>query len=450
MSAQRDRARSASSFGADYDQDIKLDAQTEFTGYSQLDDQVHIIGLYKKGQPVTSLQDGEEGIVVLDKTPFYAESGGQIGDCGKIEADGAVFEVTDTQKQGGNLFLHKGKLISGILTNGQLCDARVSAAERKATELNHSATHLLHAALRQVLGDHVAQKGSLVNPERLRFDFSHFEPVTSAEISAVERIVNEQIRLNNPVISKVMAKEEAVNAGAMALFGEKYGDEVRVLKIGEFSTELCGGTHVERAGDIGCFKIISETGVASGVRRIEGVTGGGCVDFIAGRDKALANIASLVKSAPEKASEKVEQLIEKNRLLEKQLERLHAKLASSAGSELGALAVDVQDIKVLAVKLDDVDSKSLRDMVEQLKNKLGRAAVVLAVVDGDKVSLTAGVTKDLVGQIKAGDLVNFVATKVGGKGGGKPDLAMAGGNDPSGLTEALAQVPAWVKSQLIL
>ncbi len=450
MSAQRDRARSASSFGADYDQDIKLDAQTEFTGYSQLDDQVHIIGLYKKGQPVTSLQDGEEGIVVLDKTPFYAESGGQIGDCGKIEADGAVFEVTDTQKQGGNLFLHKGKLISGILTNGQLCDARVSAAERKATELNHSATHLLHAALRQVLGDHVAQKGSLVNPERLRFDFSHFEPVTSAEISAVERIVNEQIRLNKPVISKIMAKEEAVNAGAMALFGEKYGDEVRVLKIGEFSTELCGGTHVERAGDIGCFKIISETGVASGVRRIEGVTGGGCVDFIAGRDKALANIASLVKSAPEKASEKVEQLIEKNRLLEKQLERLHAKLASSAGSELGALAVDVQDIKVLAVKLDDVDSKSLRDMVEQLKNKLGRAAVVLAVVDGDKVSLTAGVTKDLVGQIKAGDLVNFVATKVGGKGGGKPDLAMAGGNDPSGLTEALAQVPAWVKSQLIL
>ncbi len=448
MSVQREQSRSASSFGADYDQDIKLDVQTEFTGYSQLDDQVHIIGLYKKGQPVTSLQDGEEGIVVLDKTPFYAESGGQIGDCGTIEADGAVFEVSDTQKQGGNLFLHKGKLLSGILTSGQLCAAKVSAADRKATELNHSATHLLHAALRQVLGEHVAQKGSLVNPERLRFDFSHFEPVTAAEISTVERIVNEQIRLNNPVISTVMAKDEAVNAGAMALFGEKYGDEVRVLKIGEFSTELCGGTHVERVGDIGCFKIISETGVASGVRRIEAVTGGGCFDFIASRDQALSSIAGLLKSAPEKAPEKVEQLLEKNRLLEKQLERLQAKLASSAGSELGAQAVDVEGIKVLAVKVDDVDAKSLRDMVEQLKNKLGAAAIVLAVVEGDKVSLTAGVTKDQMGKIKAGDLVNFVATKVGGKGGGRPDMAQAGGNDPSGLADALAQVPAWVKEQL--
>jgi alanyl-tRNA synthetase len=448
MSAQRDRARSASSFGADYDQDIKLNAQTEFTGYEQLDDQVYIIGLYKKGQPVTSLQDGEEGIVILDKTPFYAESGGQIGDCGKIEADGAVFEVTDTQKQGGNLFLHKGKLISGTLTNGQLCDARVSAADRKATELNHSATHLLHAALRQVLGDHVAQKGSLVNPERLRFDFSHFEPVTAFEISTVEWIVNEQIRANNPVISQVMAKDDAVKAGAMALFGEKYGDEVRVLKIGEFSTELCGGTHVERAGDIGCFKIINETGVAAGVRRIEAVTGGGCIDYIAGRDQALASIAGLVKSAPEKAPEKVEQLMEKNRFLEKQLERLNAKLASSAGSELSAQAIDVEGIKVLAVKLDGVDPKSLKDMIDQLKNKLASAAIVLAVVEGDKVSLIAGVTKDQIERIKAGDLVNFVATKVGGKGGGRPDMAQAGGNDPSGLADALAHVPAWVKTQL--
>jgi len=448
MSAQRERARSASSFGADYDQDIKLDVQTEFTGYEHLDDQVHIIGLYKKGQPVDSLQDGEEGVVVLDKTPFYAESGGQIGDCGKIEADGAVFEVTDTQKQGGNLFLHKGRLISGILSNGQLCDARVSATDRKATELNHSATHLLHAALRQVLGDHVAQKGSLVNPERLRFDFSHFEPVTAFEISTVERIVNEQVRANNPVISQVMAKDDAVKAGAMALFGEKYGDEVRVLKIGEFSTELCGGTHVERAGDIGCFKIINETGVAAGVRRIEAVTGGGCIEWIAGRDHALASIAGLVKSAPEKAPEKVELLIEKNRLLEKQLERLNAKLASSAGNELGAQAVDVGGIKVLAVKLDGVDSKSLKDMVDQLKNKLGSAAIVLAVVDGDKVSLIAGVTKDQMERIKAGDLVNFVATKVGGKGGGRPDMAQAGGNDSSGLADALAQVPAWIQTQL--
>jgi alanyl-tRNA synthetase len=448
MSAQRERARSASSFGADYDQDIKLDAQTEFTGYNLLDDQVHIIGLYKKGQPVDSLEDGDEGVVILDKTPFYAESGGQVGDCGKIEADGAVFEVTDTQKQGGNLFLHKGKLLTGTLTKGQLCDARVSAADRKATELNHSATHLLHAALRQVLGDHVAQKGSLVNPERLRFDFSHFEPVTAAEISTVERIVNEQIRANNPVDAQIMAKDEAVKAGAMALFGEKYGDEVRVLKIGEFSTELCGGTHVERAGDIGCFKIINETGVAAGVRRIEAVTGGACFDWILSRDQALASIAGLVKSAPEKAAEKVEQLMEKSRLLEKQLERLNAKLASSAGNELGAQAVDVGGIKVLAVKLDGVDIKSLKDMVDQLKNKLGSAAIVLAVVDGDKVSLVAGVTKDQMGRIKAGDLVNFVATQVGGKGGGRPDMAQAGGNNPAALADALAQVPAWVQTQL--
>ena len=448
MEAQRERARSASSFGADYDQDIKLDAQTEFTGYEHLEDHVHIIGLFKKGQPVDSLQDGEEGVVVLDKTPFYGESGGQVGDCGRIEADGAVFEVTDTQKQGGNLFLHKGKLISGTLTNGQLCDARVSTEGRKATELNHSATHLLHAALRQVLGDHVAQKGSLVNPERLRFDFSHFEPVTVAEIGTVERIVNEQIRANNPVSAQVMAKDDAVKAGAMALFGEKYGDEVRVLKIGDFSTELCGGTHVERAGDIGCFKIINETGVAAGVRRIEAVTGGGCIDFISSRDQAFAAIAGLVKSTPEKASEKVEQLIEKNRQLEKQLERLNAKLASSAGSELAVQAVDVDGIKVLAVKLDGVDPKSLKDMIDQLKNKLASAAIVLAVVDGDKVSLIAGVTKDQMGRIKAGDLVNFVATKVGGKGGGRPDMAQAGGNDPSGLAAALKQVPEWVKERL--
>jgi alanyl-tRNA synthetase len=448
MSAQRDRARSASSFGADYNQDIKLDSQTEFTGYDRLDDHVHVVALYSQGQQVSSLQAGDEGIVVLDKTPFYAESGGQVGDCGQITAAGAVFEVTDTQKQGGNLFLHKGKLLSGTLSNGQLCDAKVSAADRKATELNHSATHLLHAALRQTLGDHVAQKGSLVNAERLRFDFSHFEPVTADQIDVLERLVNEQIRSNNSVTAQIMPKEDAVQAGAMALFGEKYGAEVRVLKIGEFSTELCGGTHVERAGDIGCFKIISETGVAAGVRRIEAVTGSGCIDWIAGRDKALTSIAGLLKSSPEKAAEKVEQLLEKTKVLEKQLERLNSKLASSAGGELSADAVDISGIKVLAVKLNDVDPKSLRDMADQLKNKLGSSAVVLAVVEGDKVSLIAGVTKDVMDRINAGDLVNFVATQVGGKGGGKPDLAMAGGNNPAGLAAALAKVPAWIQAQL--
>ncbi len=448
MNAQRERARSASSFGADYDQDIKLDSQTEFTGYEHLDDQAHIIALYKQGQPVDNLQTGDEGLVVLDKTPFYAESGGQIGDSGQITATNAVFEVKDTQKQAGTLFLHKGTVLSGTLSISQACFTHVNKVDRIATELNHSATHLLHAALRQALGEHVSQKGSLVNTERLRFDFAHFEPVTPEEIETLERLVNEQIRINNSVSSEIMAKEDAVQAGAMALFGEKYGAEVRVLKIGEFSTELCGGTHVERAGDIGCFKIISETGVAAGVRRIEAVTGAGCIDWIANRDKALNKIAGLLKSAPEKTAEKVEQLLEKTRTLEKQLERLNSKLASSAGDELGAQAVDVAGIKVLAVKLNGVDAKSLREMAEQLKNKLGSCAIVLAVVEGDKVNLVAGVSKDKMDQIKAGELVNFVATQVGGKGGGKPDLAMAGGNDPSKLDVALAGVSSWVQAQL--
>ena len=448
MNAQRERARSASSFGADYDQDIKLDSQTEFTGYEHLDDQVQIVALYKQGQSVDSLLAGEEGLVVLDKTPFYAESGGQIGDSGQITATNAVFDVKDTQKQAGTLFLHKGKVLSGTLTTGQACTASVNKVDRVATELNHSATHLLHAALRQTLGEHVSQKGSLVNTERLRFDFAHFEPVTPEEIEVLERLVNEQIRINNSVSSEIMAKEDAVQAGAMALFGEKYGAEVRVLKIGEFSTELCGGTHVLRAGDIGCFKIISETGVAAGVRRIEAVTGAGCIDWIANRDKALNKIAGLLKSAPEKTAEKVEQLLEKTRTLEKQLERLNSKLASSAGDELGAQAIDVAGIKVLAVKLDGVEAKSLREMAEQLKNKLGSCAIVLAVVEGEKVNLVAGVSKDKMAHIKAGDLVNFVATQVGGKGGGKPDLAMAGGNEPNNLDAALAGVSAWVQEQL--
>ena len=448
MNAQRERARSASSFGADYDQDIKLDSQTEFTGYEHLDDQVHIIALYKQGQSVNSLETGDEGLVVLDKTPFYAESGGQIGDCGQITTTNAVFDVKDTQKQAGTLFLHKGTVLSGTLSIGLTCLAHVNKVDRIATELNHSATHLLHAALRQTLGEHVSQKGSLVNTERLRFDFAHFEPVTPEEIEMLERLVNEQIRINNAVTAQIMAKDDAVQAGAMALFGEKYGAEVRVLKIGEYSTELCGGTHVERAGDIGCFKIISETGVAAGVRRIEAVTGAACIDWIANRDKSLNTIAALLKSAPEKAAEKVEQLLEKTRALEKQLERLNSKLASSAGDELGAQAVDVAGIKVLAVKLIDVDAKSLREMAEQLKNKLGSCAIVLAVVEGEKVNLVAGVSKDKMGQIKAGDLVNFVATQVGGKGGGKPDLAMAGGNEPNNLDAALAGVSAWVQEHL--
>ena len=448
MAAQRDRARSASHFGADYDKDIKLDSETEFTGYERLDDAVQIIALFHQGQPVNNLKAGEDGVVVLDKTPFYAESGGQVGDCGELKAGEAVFAVNDTQKQGGTLFLHKGKVVAGELSVGQLCNATVSAEQRKATELNHSATHLLHAALRQILGEHVAQKGSLVNPERLRFDFSHFEPVTPEQIATLEQLVNEQIRANHKVNAEVMAKDDAVKAGAMALFGEKYGDEVRVLTMGGFSTELCGGTHVARTGDIGCFKIISETGVAAGVRRIEAVTGAGCLAWLAEREQVLNTIAGLLKSAPDKAAEKVEQLLAKSRDLEKQLERLNAKLASSQGGELAEQAVEVAGAKVLAVKLEGIEAKALRDMLDQLKNKLGSCAVVLSVVEGDKVSLIAGVSKDLTNRVKAGDLVNFVAQQVGGKGGGRPDMAMAGGNDPSGLGTALGGVVAWVQEKL--
>lgn len=448
MAAQRDRARAGGNFAAAYDQDIKHDSSTEFTGYFALEGSVQVLGLFHKGQPVDSLEAGDEGVVILDQTPFYAESGGQMGDSGRIVADSAVFDVYDTQKQGGKLFLHKGKVVQGALSSGQAVEVSVDAEIRKATERNHSATHLLHAALRATLGEHVAQKGSQVNAERLRFDFSHFEPMTSEEIATIERMVNEQIRLNHPVAAQIMAKDEAVKAGAMALFGEKYGDEVRVLTIGEFSTELCGGTHVDRAGDIGVFKIVSETGVAAGVRRLEAVTGQGALDWIAQREQSLLGIAGLLKSAPDKAVDKVQQLLDKNRSLEKELEKLKSKLASSAGDELTNQAVDVNGVKVLAVKLDDVDPKALRDLADQLKNKLGSAALVLAAVSGDKVSLIASVSKDAMDKVKAGELVNFVALQVGGKGGGRPDMAQAGGNDPTGLPAALKAVPEWVREKL--
>lgn len=447
MTAQRDRARSASHFGVDYQQEIKVDGQTEFTGYGLLNEHVQIIALFANGREVEKLEAGEEGLIVLNKTPFYAESGGQAGDCGQIVAGDTVFKVTDTQKQGGVVFLHKGKLLTGTLCKNQFCDSIVNAASRKATELNHSATHLLHAALRQTLGEHVAQKGSLVNSGRLRFDFSHFEPVTAKEISAIERIVNEQIRLNNPVVAEIMAKDLAVQAGAMALFGEKYGDEVRVLKIGDFSTELCGGTHVERSGDIGCFKIISETGVAAGVRRIEAVTGQQAMDTIENNETVLQKTAELMKTNTSFVDVKVQQLLEKNRILEKELERMQAKLASSQGTDLLAQTETINGISVLAAKLDNTDSKVLRDLLDQLKNKLGSGIIVLATVQDDKVSLIAGVTKDLIQQFKAGEIINLVAQKVGGKGGGRPDMAQAGGNNPAGLAEGLALVRAWVEEK---
>jgi len=448
MSSQRERARAGGKFEADYDQDIQHETPTVFTGYQQLIETSTIAGVFAKGQRVESLQLGEEGIIVLDQTAFYAESGGQVGDTGLIKTETGIFEVSDTQKQGGGLFLHKGKVIEGEIKNSHACETQVHQQNRSATELNHSATHLLHAALRQVLGDHVNQKGSLVNPERLRFDFSHFEPISKAELDQVEKLVNQQIRMNHLVAAEVMSKEKAVEAGAMALFGEKYGDEVRVLTMGDFSIELCGGTHVQRTGDIGCFKIISETGVASGIRRIEAVTGQACQQWIYEQDKILADIAGLVKSPNEKIVEKVQQLIDNHRALEKELTRLKSKLASSAGNELTAQAVEVRGVQVLAVKLDDIDPKSLRDMVDQLKNKLGSSAIVLATVKDNKVSLIAGVSKDQTTIIKAGELVNSVAVKVGGKGGGRADMAQAGGNKPEMLETALKQVPLWIAGKL--
>ncbi len=450
MAAQRERARAASSFKVS----ARLDAvlvlgkprPSEFTGYQTTEDQSSVTMIVVGDQSVYQIEEGQEGIVYLDRTPFYAESGGQVGDRGMLETEGVRFEVCDTQKH-DQAHAHLGKVLSGTIQVGDVLTATVDMQRRQATVLNHSATHLMHAALRQVLGEHVQQKGSLVDPDRLRFDFSHFEPMKPEEIAEVERIVNEQIRKNADASAEVMGMDEALAAGAMALFGEKYGEQVRVMRIG-FSTELCGGTHVRRAGDIGLFKITSESGVASGVRRIEAVTGENALHWIDDSAHRLERVAELVKGSRADADEKVRQLVDKTRSLEKELEQLKARLASQAGSDLASQAVDIDGIKVLAAALEGVDPKSLRDTLDQLKNKLGEAAVVLATVKGDKVSLVAGVTKGQTGRIKAGDLVNVVAQQIGGRGGGRPDMAQAGGNDPAALPQALKSVPDWVREQL--
>ncbi len=448
MEAQRERARAASHFGVVDTGGIEIDAHTEFTGYDSLNDQAQVTALFRDGNKVEVLKGGEEGVVVLDHTPFYAESGGQVGDRGVIRTEGGVFRVTDTRKQGRDAIAHIGTLTQGELKPGDRVDALVDPQRRAATRLNHSATHLLHAALRKVLGEHVQQKGSLVDPERLRFDFSHFQPVTPEELAQIEKLVNDQIRANAEVVTRVMPIEQAMEAGAMALFGEKYGDEVRVLSIGDFSVELCGGTHASRAGDIGLFKILSETGIASGVRRIEAVTGEAALDYVNATEKDLGAIADLVKGNREDVTARVAQMVERSRKLEKELEALKAKLASSQGSDLAGEAVDVDGIKVLAARLDGADAKTLRETVDQLKNKLGAAAVVLASVNGDKISLVAGVTRAESKRVKAGDLVNQVATQVGGRGGGRPDMAQAGGNQPENLDAALESVVAWVRQQI--
>ncbi|MBS7847119.1 alanine--tRNA ligase [Pseudomonas fluorescens] len=446
MEAQRVRARSASSFGMDYNSLVKVDVATEFTGYKATSGAAKVVALYKEGQSVDVLNEGDEGVVVLDQTPFYAESGGQIGDCGFLNAANGRFDVRDTTKTGG-AFLHHGVLASGNLTVGAPVETQVDADVRHATSLNHSATHLLHAALRQVLGEHVQQKGSLVDSQRLRFDFSHFEAIKPEQIKALEDIVNAEIRKNSPVETEETDIETAKAKGAMALFGEKYGDNVRVLSMGgSFSVELCGGIHANRTGDIGLLKIISEGGVASGVRRIEAVTGAAALAYLNAAEEQLKEAATLVKGSRDNLIDKLSAVLERNRALEKQLEQLQAKAASAAGDDLSAAAVDVKDVKVLAARLDGQDGKALLALVDQLKNKLGRAVILLGSVHEDKVVLVAGVTKDLTGQLKAGDLMKQAAAAVGGKGGGRPDMAQGGGVDAGALDAALALTVPFVEA----
>ncbi|HET7922502.1 MAG TPA: alanine--tRNA ligase, partial [Gammaproteobacteria bacterium] len=448
MEAQRERGRAASRFGAEYGQDVEIEGKTQFTGYDSLKGTGKIVALFRGREAVQSLKTGEQGMVVLDRTPFYAESGGQVGDKGVLRAGGAEFKVEDTQKRGGGAHAHLGTATKGELKIGDTVDAQVDANLRAATVLNHSATHLLHAAPRQVLGAHVTQKGSLVAPDRLRFDFSHYQPITPEELQRIEDLVNAQIRRNAEADVREMAYDDAIASGAMALFGEKYGSTVRVMKFGEFSTELCGGTHVSRVGDIGFFKIVSEGGVAAGVRRIEAVTGEGALAWLHQAEHTLRNVAELTRGGLDNIEDKVSQLLERNRKLEKELEQLKGKLASRQGGDLAAQAVDVNGVKVLASRLEGADAKTLRDTVDQLKNKLGTAAIVLAAVEDEKVRLVAGVTADRMARLKAGELVNAVAQQVGGKGGGRPDLAQAGGDNPAALDAALRSVPDWVRNHL--
>jgi len=438
MDAQRERARSASAFGMDYNSLVKVDTATDFVGYSATEGQGKVIALYKDGQAVDQLGEGEQGVVVLDRTPFYAESGGQVGDCGYLQSGAVRFDVQDTTKTGG-AFLHHGVVSSGALVIGSPVEAKVDAEVQHATSLNHSATHLLHEALRQVLGEHVQQKGSLVDSQRLRFDFSHFEAVTPAQIKALEDIVNREVRKNTPVETEVTDIETAKRKGAMALFGEKYGDTVRVLSMGgDFSVELCGGIHAKRTGDISLFKIISEGGVASGVRRIEAVTGAAALAYLNAAEEQVKEAAQLVKGNRDNLIDKLSAVLERNRQLEKQLEQLQAKAASAAGDDLSNAAVEVKGAKVLAARLDGQDGKALLALVDQLKNKLGHAVILLGSEHEGKVVLVAGVTKDLSSQLKAGDLMKQAAAAVGGKGGGRPDVAQGGGVDVAALDQALA------------
>jgi len=446
MNQQRERARAAGKFATDYNDKLEVSGETYFSGYDKTEDSVEIESIFADGKKIDSINKGQKAQIILNKTPFYAESGGPVGDTGTLKVGDNIFEVQDTQKQ-GDVFIHYGIVLSGSLKSKDNIVAEVDKARRQAIVLNHSGTHLMHKALRIVLGEQVEQKGSLVTADRLRFDFSHSEPMTKEQIKKVEVIVNNEIRLNAKAESEITSMDVAIEKGAMALFGEKYGEEVRVVNIG-YSTELCGGVHVKRAGDIGLFKIISEGGVAAGVRRIEAVTGTGAISWVDKRSQQLENVASLVKSSSAEVEDKVVQILDRSRSLEKELEQLKSKLASQAGSDLASQAVEISGIKVLAAQLDGVDPKSLRDTLDQLKNKLGKAAVVISTVVDGKVSLVAGVTKAETDTIKAGDLLKHVAEQIDGKGGGRPDMAQGGGNNAAALPAALDSVTAWVEGQL--
>jgi len=449
MTGQRERARAAGQFAAR--DGVSADAvsglpATEFAGYDLVRvDAARVAAIFVDGDKRDSLEAGQSGLVLLDRTPFYAESGGQVGDTGLIEAGAARFEVADTRKLGGVYHAHEGVLKSGRLAVGDSVTAAIDGRRRAAIVRHHSATHLLHAALRQILGEHVQQKGSLVAPDRLRFDFSHFEPVSGEQLEAIENRVNGWIQANAGARAEVMDYDDAIDAGALAFFGDKYGDRVRVLRFGEYSTELCGGTHVDRVGDIGAFKILSETGISAGVRRIEAVAGPRAVEWMQATDRTLHAVADQLKAAPEQVVDRVGQVLERSRALEKELERLKQKLASAQSADLGDQVREVAGVKVLAAKLDGVDPNGLRDTVDQLKSRLGSAVIVLGTAAGQGVRLVAGVTADLTGRFRAGELINHVAAQVGGKGGGRPDFAQAGGSEPEKLGAAIASVPDWVE-----
>ena len=452
MEHQRETARAAGKFGGGVTLSAELVASlspTVFLGYDRLQaDGLKVVALIKDGRSVDAVQAGDEVIVFTAQTPFYAESGGQVGDTGVLSAGSVKLAVSDTQKFAGQFHGHVGKLEQGTLKVGDVLAGAVDAARRSATILNHSATHLLHAALREVLGTHVQQKGSLVAPDRLRFDFSHFQPITAEELAVIERKVNEQVRANNAAEVHNMGMQEALDFGAMALFGEKYGENVRVLKMGEYSTELCGGTHVSRTGDIGLFKITSEGGVSSGVRRIEAVTGQGALDYVADEEARLHEAAQLLGGSAGDVVDKIRQLGERQKKLERELEALKAKVASGATADLGGSAVDVAGVKVLAVRLEGFDAKALRDAMDRLKQQLGDAIIVLAGVQDGKAALVAGVNGAALGKVKAGELLAHVAAQIGGKGGGRPDMAQGGGEDGPKLVAALEGVVAWVKPHL--